>query len=122
MDQVIEKIEKCFGKMSKTRGKEHKFLGMKIVFKDRKVIISMKKHIKKAIDSFLDNITRTAASPANNNVFEAQHKAEFLDEEHADNYHSVVALLLFISQRCRLDIQTAIGYLTTRVSNPNEGY
>ena len=81
----------------------------------------MKKHTKKAIDSFLDDITRTAASPANNNLFEVQHELDFFDEEHADNYHSVVAFLLFISRRCRLDIQTAVGYLTTRVSNPNEG-
>ena len=81
----------------------------------------MKKHIKKAIDSFVDDITRTAASLAKNNLFEVQHESDFLDEEHADNYHSVVALLLFISRRCRLDIQTAVGYLTTRVSNPNKG-
>ena len=107
--------------MSKRRGKEHEFLGMKFILKKGKVIISMKKHIKKAIDSILDDITRTAASPANNNLFQVQHEAEFLDEEHTDNYHSVVALLLYISRRCRLDIQTAVGCLTTKVSNPNEG-
>ena len=41
-----------------------------------------------------------------------------LDEERAENFHSVVALLLFVSRRCRLDIQTALAFLTTRVSEP----
>jgi len=43
-----------------------------------------------------------------------------LDEARADNFHSIAAKLLYISRRCRLDIQTALGYLTTRVSCPNE--
>lgn len=42
-----------------------------------------------------------------------------MDEKRADNFHSVVASLLYISRRCRLDIQTAIGFLTTRVSCPD---
>ena len=36
------------------------------------------------------------------------------------SFHSVTASSLFTSCRCWLDIQTAVGFLTTRVSNPNE--
>ena len=43
-----------------------------------------------------------------------------LDKEKSDNFHSVTASLLFISRRSRIDIQTAVGYLTTRVSHPNK--
>jgi len=41
-------------------------------------------------------------------------------KKRADNYHSVTALLLFISRRSRLDIQTSVAYLCTRVTKPNE--
>ena len=45
VDDVIGKIESKFGKMTKTRGDKHDFLGMNIHFKKGKIKISMKKHI-----------------------------------------------------------------------------
>jgi len=119
VDEVIEKIEERFGKMSMTRGDDHNFLGMNIKFRRGKVTIAMKKHILRGIDTFLDEIVKSAATPARSYLFEVREDAEKLDEAHADNFHSVVASLLFISRRCRLDIQTAVGFLTTRVSEPD---
>ena len=66
VDSIINKIETKFGKMSQTRGDKHEFLGMDITYHDRKVSISMKKHIEKAIDSFEEDITREAALPVMN--------------------------------------------------------
>jgi len=106
--------------MSKTVGDEHDFLGMSIKYKKKKVEISMKKHILKALDEFMEDVTRNAATPANSHLFSIREDSPVLDEERAENFHSVVALLLFISKRCRLDIQTAVAFLTTRVSKPNE--
>ena len=68
---------------------------------------------------FLDDITRDAATPATPYLFKNR-GAKDLDEKRADNFHSVTALLLFISRRSRLDIQTAVAYLCTRVAKPNE--
>ena len=84
-----------------------------------KVSIGMKKHILKAIDVFLDDITRDAATPATPYLLKNR-GAKDLDERRADNFHSVTALLLFISRRSRLDIQTAVASLCTRVAKPNE--
>jgi len=120
VDKVIAKIEERYGEMSKTRGKEHEFLGMVLKFSDGKLEISMEKHIEKALDSFMGKVAKRSATPARTYLFEVREKSPVLDEKRADNFHSVVALLLFISRRCRLDIQTAIGFLTTRVSCPNE--
>ena len=118
---VIQKIEGKFGKMSNTRGKEHEFIGMNLKFTDdRKVKVSMKKHVLKAINSFHDDITRDASTPATSYLFGVRESSPHLSEEKADNFHSVVAMLLFISRRCRLDIQTAVGFLTTRVSGPDQ--
>ena len=119
VDNVIQKIEKKFGKMSQTRGKEHEFLGMNIQYKENGVQISMKKHIKKAMEAFDEDIVQDAATPANSYLFNVR-ESTLLSEEKADNFHSVVASLLYISRRCRLDIQTAIGFLCTRVAHPTE--
>ena len=123
VDNIIEKIEGKFGKMKVVRGLIHEFLGMDIEFKrgkeKGKVSIGMKKHILKALDMFLDDITRDAATPATPYLFKNRGAKE-LDEIRADNFHSVTALLLFVSRRSRPDIQTAIAYLCTRVSKPNE--
>jgi hypothetical protein len=115
---VIEKFEGKFGKMSQTRGDEHDFLGMNMTFTDKKVKVSMKKHILKAIETFSEDITRDAASPATSHLFKTREVA-LLDEEKAENFHSVVASLLFVSRRCRLDIQTAVAFLCTRVLGPD---
>ena len=119
IDKVIKKIESKFGKMKQTRGDKHDFLGMSIHFKKNKIEISMKKHISKAVDTFDEDITRNAATPATSYLFKVRESPE-LSEARADNFHSVTAALLFISRRCRLDIQTAVGFLTTRVTCPTE--
>ena len=105
VDKSIETIEGKFGKMPQTRGGEHDFLGMNIKFNDKKVKISTKKHIQRATNTFMDDIMRNAASPATSYLFKTREDAK-LSEEKSENFHSVVASLLFISRRCRLDIQT----------------
>ena len=120
VDKVITNIESKFGKMTTTRGKAHEFLGMDLTFDKGAVRIGMKKHILKILDMFGEPIKRTAATPAQHFLFHVRDNAPALDEARADIFHSVVAALLFVSRRCRLDIQTAIGFLSTRVSCPTE--
>jgi hypothetical protein len=119
VDSVIAKLEDRFGPMSKTRGKEHEFLGMSLKFKKSKIEVDMKKHILKAFDDFLDDVVKNAATPAANYLFQVRDVAK-LDHRRAENFHSVVASLLYISKRCRFDIQTAVAFLCTRVSSPDE--
>jgi len=110
VDDVIKQIEAKFVKMSQTSGEDHDFLGMNIRFKRGKVKVGMKKHILKAINNFSEDITRDAATPATSFLFKTR-EVDKLDEEKAENFHSVVASLLFISRRCRLDIQIAVAFL-----------
>ena len=120
VDDIIEKKESKFGKMFKTKGEKHDFLGMTILAKKGKLTVDMKKLVMKAIADFAEDITRDAATPAKHYLFEVREEAKPLQKDKAENFHSVSALLLFISRRCRLDIQTAVGFLTTRVSCPDE--
>ena len=95
--KIIEKIETKFGKMSQTHGDEHDFLGMNIKFKENKFKVDIKKRILKAMDTFMEDITRNAATPASSYLFDVRDSPK-LDEKRADNFHSVTASLLFISR------------------------
>jgi len=67
--QIIQDVEKKFGKMSVTRGHKHKFLGMDINFKhDCTVTVQMKDYLQESMDESGLNITHEAATPAKGNL------------------------------------------------------
>jgi hypothetical protein len=114
---VIERIEERFGKIVVTWGKKHVFLDMGIEFHDNGTAsIKMKDYIKEAIRDFGEDITTTATSPARKNLFEIDETSGKLTGDDRDTFHSVVAKLLYVSKRGRLDIQLLIAFLCTRVS------
>jgi hypothetical protein len=114
---VIEKIENKFGKMTVTRGNEHIFLGMKITMNQNgTVTINMKDYVMEAIKECKDDISKSATTPAKKDLFETNDNSELLVKEKAELFHSVVAKLLYISKRGRIDIQLAVAFLCTRVS------
>ena len=76
----------------------------------------MKKHIHKATDTFMDDITRNAAPPTTSYLFKTREAAK-LSEENSNNFHRLVASLLFISRICRLDKQKTVAFLCTRVAD-----
>ena len=76
VDKLFETIGVKFGKMSQTRGDEHNFLDVNIKFKDKKVKISMKKHVQKATNTFMDDITRYGALPAISHLFKTRETAK----------------------------------------------
>jgi len=117
---VIDKIEEKFGKMVVSRGKSHEFLGMKLDFlEDKTVTVGMKEHIKGAIADFPEDIIRNAATPAAKYLFETSDTDEKLSPELADKFHRIVAKLLYVTQRARVDILLAIAFLCTRVADPD---
>jgi AAA ATPase containing von Willebrand factor type A (vWA) domain len=121
VSDIIAKIEAKFGKMKVSRGKNHEFLGMKIAFHENKTVsIDMKDYVKEAIADFAEDIVRNAATPATRHLFDVREDSTPLNKERAEHFHSIVAKLLYICKRCRLDIQNAVAFLTTRVSKPDE--
>jgi hypothetical protein len=114
---IIEKIEERFGKMTVTRGKEHVFLGMNITFNDDGTAsIKMKDYLKEAIADFGEDIVKSAATPAKRDLFDINDDSTALPSKKKEIFHSVVAKLLYVSKRGRLDIQLATAFLCTRVS------
>jgi hypothetical protein len=89
---VIKRMEKCFDKMTVTRGKEHVFLvGMNIRYTDKNTaVVTMKDYLLESIRESGLNIEREAATPARKNLFEVNDGATRLSGDRAESFHSVV--------------------------------
>ena len=118
VSDTIKMLEGHFGKMTVKRGKDHEYLGMQIEIKDRKVHIKMDEYLRECLKDFGEAINGSAKTPATKDIFVVNEKEQKLDEEKKKKFHSITAKLLYISKRARLDLQYAVGYLTTRVQNP----
>ena len=121
VSMIIDKLEERFDKMTVTRGDKHVFLGMNIAYtKQRTAEISMKCYLEEAIADCGMDITGTAKTPATRTLFEVDEGATPLDKDDADTFHSVVAKLLYVAIRARMDILLAVSFLCTRVSKSTE--
>ena len=121
--KLIRYLEKIYGKVVVHRGKVHDYLGMDLDFSDEGYLqVGMFKYTDNLIDEFPEELGATAKTPASDNLFKVRDETEakFLPEEQAVVFHSFTASLLFLSQRARRDIQTAVSFLTTRVKRPDE--
>jgi hypothetical protein len=65
---------------------------------------------------FDNDISKYASTPATKELFEINDASPKLSKLQADNFHHIVAKLLYVSKRARIDIQLAIAFLCTRVS------
>ena len=116
--QTIKLLEKQFGKMTTKYGTRHEYLGMSVELKDGQVKICMKDYLKEAIQAFGEPINSCAKTPASKDLFEVNVNDAPLDIQRSKTFHTVVAKLLYISKRARVDLQVAVGFLCTRVKSP----
>jgi hypothetical protein len=122
---MIEKLEKVFeaeAPLTKTRGKIHDYLGMRLDFSvPGKVRFTMIDYIKEMLAELPEDMDGEAPTPASNHLFDVNEKsAEMqLDKKTADLFHHNVAKLLFLCKRARPDIQTSVSFLCTRVKKPD---
>ena len=125
LDKFIEWIKENYedpdiGMVKVTRGKIHNFLGMTLDYSsDGEVKIDMVEYVKRMIECFPDQDIKTATTPAANHLFQVRDDVKVLEEDRAIKFHNLVAKGLFLCKRSRLDIQTAIAFLSTRVSQPD---
>ena len=118
---VIDAIEKQFGKMTVTRGMEHVFLGVRIKYTGKGTAeITMKEYLKEALVESEMDITRTVATPSSRNLLDVDERSPRLEKHDAEVFHSVVAKLLYVSTRARIDLLLPIAFLCTRVSKSTE--
>jgi len=114
--EVINNIDKKFGKMSVTIGKDNAFLGMNIKFRDDGAFtILMKDCLEEPIEEFGENIVGSTISPAQKGLFTVYSNSELLDESRSKRFQSIT-VKLYVSNRARVDLKLVIAFLCTRVS------
>ena len=104
--------------MTVTRGKEYNFVGMNFKLKDDGIVsIIMKDYIEECITSYGEEVSNNnTKTPANSKLFNVDVHSNKLSQDKSDMFHHIVAKLLFVMKRVRLDISTTIVFLSTRVT------
>jgi hypothetical protein len=125
VDNFIADLDSEFGKetpLSKSRGKVHDYLGMTLDFSvPGQVTITMIDYIKMICMDLPKGMIGTAATPAANHLFRVDDEnAAPLDKDSADLFVHLMMQLLFLSQRARPDIRTAISFLCGCIQHPND--
>ena len=59
---------------------------------------------------------KTKKTPGAHDLFEVDSKSDRLNKEQSELFHHIVANLLYVAKRARLDIEPSISFLCTRVS------
>ena len=117
VDGVLNMIRALFGEITVSRGRKHTFLGMNIFMAENRTIqIDMKEQLLEAIELFREPINGVVTSPAQHHLFQVNENAEQLDEEKSKIFHTVTQKLLYITKRGRLDLETLLSFLTSRVT------
>ncbi|GKY97397.1 hypothetical protein MPSEU_000698200 [Mayamaea pseudoterrestris] len=124
VDEFIAQMDEEFGKetpMNKSRGKVHDYLGMVLDYtKPGEVAINMVDYVKNILHHAPDDMDGTAATPAASHLFQISENPVMLSEAKKQIFVTIVMQCLYLSQRARPDIRTAISFLSTRLQQPDE--
>ena len=92
--------------------------------KGKGIEIEMKDQLRNAIELFNEangeNVVEVVTSPAQRHLRDVNPECEPLSAKRSQSFHTIVATLLWIMKRARPDLETAIGFLCTRVSKSDE--
>lgn len=118
LSELKEQLEEEYGEMSATFRDDQTYLRMDISFRrdSKTATLSMKGYLHKAIEKFeaIQGLGKKLANTlAKRDLFKAKEGAEPLDERRRAMFHSIMALLLYISKRARPAIWTTIAFLYT---------
>lgn len=123
VDDIIAKMDELYGgsqPLTVRRGETHRYLGMDPDFSSKgKVKVGMQKYVDDMIDEAPPEFDGEATTPAAAHLFDTDPEATKLGSEQAVTFHHLVANALFLCKRARPDTQLAVGFLCTRVKEPD---
>ena len=111
--------------MKPSRGKEHDFTAIMLDYNTPGVFaIHMKDFLRKLVTEFkfpgeLAKI-RVPTTPAAEHLFNVDPNKPVLDKERKEEFHTITAKSLFVSNRTRPDLNPTVPFLCTRTKNPSE--
>jgi hypothetical protein len=124
VDDFIQKMESEFGKetpINKARGCVHDYLGMVMDYSVKgQVSITMFDYIRTILHDAPKEMRGTAVTPAASHLFQISEDPVYLSEDKSKIFVHFVMQLLYLSQRARPDIQTAVSFLCGRLKSPDE--
>jgi Reverse transcriptase (RNA-dependent DNA polymerase) len=124
VDEFLEQLDNEFGQeapMNKSRGKIHDYLGMVLDFSQPGAMkVDMSEYVKMVLHELPDEMIGTATTPAASYLFDINGDSEILDDDKKSTFVHYVMQLLYLSQRGRPDIRTAISFLCTRLTQPTD--
>ena len=108
--------------LSVSRGKVHEYLGMSLEFRhEGEVRINMEHYIDMMLRDAPQEMDGTSNTPAAMHLFKMNpDDPKLLGEEKKKIFVNLVMHGLYLSQRGRPDIRTAISFLCSRLQNPSE--
>ena len=123
--KFIRKMGETFGKdtpLSVSRGKTHEYLRMSLDFRHKgEVRINMEHYIDMMLHDTPQEMDGTSNTPAAAHLFKMNPEdPKSLGEEKKKSFVHLVMQGLYLSQRGRPDICTAISFLCSRLQNPDE--
>ena len=125
VEKFVRKMEETFGKdtpLTVSHGEVHDYLGMTLDFRTKgEVKINMEHYIDMMLQDAPDEMKGTATTPAAPHLFKVNNKdPQYLGAEKKKNFVHLVMQGLYLSQRGRPDIRTAIAFLCGRLRSPDE--
>ena len=125
VEKFVQRMETTFGKdtpLTVSRGQVHDYLGMTLDFRTKgEVQINMEHYIDMMLQDAAEEMKGIATTPAASHLFKVNEKdPQYLGTEQKKVFVHLVMQGLYLSQRGRPDIRTAIAFLCSRLRNPDE--
>ena len=121
---IIQKIQDNFGQHSELSmhiGKRHDYLGMILDFTTPGILeIDMSDYIQVILQDTPANLRGTSMVPAAKHLFTTRPDAPKISPQEQEIFHHLTMQLMYLSQRGRPDIRTAVAFLSSRVANPDQ--
>jgi hypothetical protein len=118
-------LEKTYGSddighVEATRGPIHNYLAMQLDYSTPGILkVDMREYLKTMLDDFPYEIKGKQTVPWNEKLFKVDESPK-LDDAKRETFHSFVMKAMFICKRGRSDVQPAISFLASRVTQPNQ--
>jgi hypothetical protein len=110
------------GHVKVTRGKIHDYLAMILDFSIPGAMkLDMIYYIIQMLKDFPYDLKTITTNPWSEKLFKVNTESKNLDDERRTVFHTFVMKSMFLCKRARPDINPVIGFLSSRVKEPNEG-
>ena len=110
------------GHVKVVRGNKHDYLAMILDFSVPGAMkLDMRYYILQMIKDFPYDIKSITTNPWTEKLFKVNNESKHLDDERRAIFHTFVMKAMFLCKRARPDINPVIGFLSSRVKEPNEG-